>query len=240
MQQAAKQIDQAGTGYNQARRWSFFNRETDTVVPRKEGDCSSVCAAIIRMGGYPIDLGYPSHTGVYTGNFVAAAMKAGFTAHRYTGLSALRVGDFVVKPGAHVEFVASPGTMFSAWMDENGRAHGGSPGDQSGKEVRYTAAFNYPGGWTTVVRPPADNNTPTTTPNTPITLPEGIDDMQIVTLTGDATQYLLGSDGTIIPLPNIEYAQVANAMVAKNLKGINKRQRDVLLDICRRMKEARK
>ena len=98
MQQAAKQIDQAGTGYNQARRWSFFNRETDTVVPRKEGDCSSVCAAIIRMGGYPIDLGYPSHTGVYTGNFVAAAMKAGFTAHRYTGLSALRVGDFVVKP----------------------------------------------------------------------------------------------------------------------------------------------
>lgn len=63
--------------------------------------------------------------------------------------------------------------------------------------------------------------------------------MQIVTLTGDATQYLLGSDGTIIPLPNIEYAQVANAMVAKNLKGINKRQRDVLLDICRRMKAAR-
>ena len=86
----------------------------------------------------------------------------------------------------------------------------------------------------------ARTTTPTTTPNTPITLPEGIDDMQIVTLTGDATQYLLGSDGTIIPIPNIEYAQVANAMVAKNLKGINKRQRDVLLDICRRMKEARK
>ena len=243
MQDAARRIDAANTGYDQSGRWSFFDRETDTVVPRKEGDCSSVCAAIIRMGGYPIDLGYPSHTGVYTGNFVAAAMKAGFTAHRYTGLSALRVGDFVVKPGAHVEFVAGPGTMFSAWMDENGRAHGGSPGDQTGKEVRYTAAFNYPGGWTTVVRPPADNNTPTntptTTPNPPITLPEGIDDMQIVTLTGDATQYLLGSDGTIIPLPNIEYAQVANAMVAKNLKGINKRQRDVLLDICRRMKAAR-
>ena len=239
MQQAAKQIDQAGTGYPPARRWSLFNRETDTVVPRKEGDCSSVCAAMIRMGGYPIDLGYPSHTGVYTGNFVAAAMKAGFTAHRYTGLDGLRAGDFVVKPGAHVEFVFAPGTMFSAWMDENGQAHGGSPGDQTGKEVRFTRAFNYPGGWTTVVRPPADNNTPTTTPNPPITLAEGLEDMQIVTLTGDATQYLLGSDGTIIPLPNIEYAQVANAMVAKKLKGINKRQRDVLLDICRRMKEAR-
>ena len=159
MQDAARRIDAANTGYNQAKRWSFFNRETDTIVPRKEGDCSSVCAAIIRLGGYPIDLGYPSHTGVYTKNFVDAAMKAGFTAHRYTGLDALRVGDFVVKPGAHVEFVAGPGTMFSAWMDENGQAHGGSPGDQTGKEVRYTAAFNYPGGWTTVVRPPADNNT---------------------------------------------------------------------------------
>ena len=161
MQQAARQIDDAGTGYNQARRWSFFNRETDTIVSREEGDCSSVCAAIIRMGGYPIDLGYPSHTGVYTGNFVDAAMKAGFTAHRYTGLDSLRAGDFVVKPGAHVEFVSAPGTMFSAWMDENGEAHGGSPGDQSGKEVRFTQAFNYPGGWTTVVRPPADNNNDT-------------------------------------------------------------------------------
>ena len=186
MQRAAKQIDDAGTGYNQARRWSFFNRETDSVVPRKEGDCSSVCAAIIRMGGYPIDLGYPSHTGVYTGNFVDAAMKAGFTAHQYTGLDALRVGDFVVKPGAHVEFVAGPGTMFSAWMDENGQAHGGSPGDQTGKEVRYTAAFNYPGGWTTVVRPPADNNTPTNTPDTPVTTQEEEEEMKGLTYTTDA------------------------------------------------------
>ena len=186
MQQAAKQIDNAGTGYNQARRWSFFNRETDSVVPREEGDCSSVCAAIIRLGGYPIDLGYPSHTGVYTKNFVDAAMKAGFTAHRYTGLDALRVGDFVVKPGAHVEFVAAPGTMFSAWMDENGKAHGGSPGDQTGKEVRYTAAFNYPGGWTTVVRPPADNNTPTNTPDTPVTTQEEEEEMKGLTYTTDA------------------------------------------------------
>ena len=186
MQQAAKQIDQAGTGYNQARRWSFFNRETDTIVSHKDGDCSSVCAAIIRMGGYPIDLGYPSHTGVYTGNFVDAAMKAGFTAHRYTGLDALRAGDFVVKPGAHVEFVAGPGTMFSAWMDENGEAHGGSPGDQTGKEVRFTQAFNYPGGWTTVVRPPADNNTPTNTPDTPVTTQEEEEEMKGLTYTTDA------------------------------------------------------
>ena len=158
MQDAARRIDAANTGYDQSGRWTFFDRPTLQIIPNQEADCSSACAAIIALGGYPIDLGYPSHSGVYTGNFVDAAMKAGFTAHRYTGLDALRVGDFVVKPGAHVEFVAGPGTMFSALMDENGRAHGGSPGDQSGKEVRYTAAFNYPGGWTTVVRPPADSS----------------------------------------------------------------------------------
>ena len=160
MQDAARRIDAANTGYDQSGRWTFFDRPTLQIIPNQEADCSSACAAIIALGGYPIDLGYPSHSGVYTGNFAAAAVQAGFTLLPFTGLSNLQAGDFVCRPGAHVEFVFAPGTMFSAWMDENGQAHGGSPGDQTGKEVRYTAAFNYPGGWTTVVRPPADNNTP--------------------------------------------------------------------------------
>ena len=242
MQDAARRIDAANTGYSQARRWSFFNRVTNEIIRNKDGDCSSVCATIIKLGGYPINLSYPDHSGVYTGNFAAKAQAAGFTLLPFTGLANLKPGDFVCKPGKHVEFVSSAGRMFSAWMDENGVSTGGMPGEQAAHEVRYTQAYNYSGGWTQVLRPPA-NITTTTTNTTTSTgstvLPEGLDDMQIVTLTGDATQYLLGSDGTIIALPNIEYAQVANAMVAKNLKGINKRQRDVLLDICKRMKAAR-
>ena len=242
MQDAARRIDAANTGYSQARRWSFFNRVTNEIIRNKDGDCSSVCAAIIKLGGYPINLSYPDHSGVYTGNFAAKAQAAGFTLLPFTGLANLKPGDFVCKPGKHVEFVSSAGRMFSAWMDENGVSTGGMPGEQAAHEVRYTQAYNYSGGWTQVLRPPA-NITTTTTNTTTSTgstvLPEGIDDMQIVTLTGNATQYLLGADGTIIALPNIEYAQVANAMVAKNLKGINKRQRDVLLDICKRMKAAR-
>ena len=242
MQQAAKAIEDAATGYSQARRWSFFNRVTNQIIRNKDGDCSSVCAAIIKLGGYPINLGYPDHSGVYTGNFAAKAQAAGFTLLPFTGLANLKPGDFVCKPGKHVEFVSSAGRMFSAWMDENGGSTGGRPGEQASHEVRYTQAYNYSGGWTQVLRPPA--NTTTTTTNTTTSsgstvLPKGLDDMQIVTLTGDATQYLLGADGTIIALPNIEYAQVANAMVAKKLGGLNKRQRDVLLDICKRMKAAR-
>ena len=240
MQDAARRIDAANTGYDQSGRWTFFDRPTLQIIPNQEADCSSACAAIIALGGYPINLGYPSHSGVYTGNFAAKAQAAGFTLLPFTGLANLKPGDFVCKPGKHVEFVSSAGRMFSAWMDENGVSTGGRPGEQASHEVRYTQAYNYSGGWTQVLRPPANTTTTNTTTSSGSTvLPEGLDDMQIVTLTGDATQYLLGADGTIIPLPSIEYAHVANAMVAKNLKGINKRQRDVLLDICKRMKAAR-
>lgn len=159
MQDAARRIDAANTGYSQARRWSFFDRVTNQIIRNKDGDCSSVCATIIKLGGYPIDLGYPAHSGVWTGNFAAKAQAAGFTLLPFTGLANLKPGDFVCKPGKHVEFVSSAGRMFSAWMDENGVSTGGRPGEQASHEVRYTQAYNYSGGWTQVLRPPA--NTPT-------------------------------------------------------------------------------
>lgn len=184
MQAAARNIDQAGTGYNQARRWSFFSRQTDTINKHQDGDCSSVCAAIIKLGGYPIDLGYPAHSGVWTGNFAAKAQQAGFTLHPFTDLQNLLVGDFVVRPDAHVEFVALPGVMFSAGLDENGNITGGKPGDQTGQEVRYTPAYNYRGGWTQVLRPPT---TPTSTPETPATTQEEEEEeMKGLTYTKDA------------------------------------------------------
>ena len=158
MQDAARRIDAANTGYDQSGRWTFFDRPTLQIIPNQEADCSSACAAIIALGGYPIDLGYPSHSGVYTGNFAAAAVQAGFTLLPFTGLSDLQAGDFVCRPGAHVEFVysASPLTFFSLWIDDNGNATGGRSGDQTGGESRFTKGFNYSGGWTQVVRPPLD------------------------------------------------------------------------------------
>ena len=158
MQDAARRIDAANTGYDQSGRWTFFDRPTLQIIPNQEADCSSACAAIIALGGYPIDLGYPSHSGVYTGNFAAAAVQAGFTLLPFTGLSNLQAGDFVCRPGAHVEFVysASPLTFFSLWIDENGNATGGRSGDQTGGESRFTKGFNYSGGWTQVLRPPLD------------------------------------------------------------------------------------
>jgi hypothetical protein len=66
------------------------------------------------------------------------------------------------------------------------------------------------------------------------------DDMQIVTSTATKTQWLLTADGTLVGLPNPEYARVAQKMVSGTLQGINAREVDVLKDLARRIKEARK
>ena len=63
-------------GYDQRERWSFYDRRTDTLITDRptEADCSSLCSAIARMGGYNIDLSDP----IYTGNFIAKFRDAGF------------------------------------------------------------------------------------------------------------------------------------------------------------------
>lgn len=156
---AAHAIDDANTGYDQSQRWSFFQRPDGPIIPNGEGDCSAVCGAIARKGGYPIDL---SDNGVggrlWTGTWKDRAVAAGFTAIPFdeVGLAGLLAGDFVLGVG-HIEFVPAPGQMFSANADEHGRATGGQAGDQTGREVYFKKAYIYShGGWVWVLRPPAD------------------------------------------------------------------------------------
>ena len=154
---AAAAIDKVNTGYDQYQRWSFFDRATKTLIPNKEGDCSSVCGAIAAMGGYNVDLSDP----FYTGTFRKRLTAAGFTAIKFTGLSQLKVGDFVLNTRNHVEFVPSPGRMFSANVDERGKALGGTAGDQTGREVCYKNAYIYSRGWEWILRPPAESSAST-------------------------------------------------------------------------------
>lgn len=154
---AATKIDQAGTGYDQSQRWTFFTRPDGPINRNGEGDCSAVCGAIARLGGYPIDLSDNGLGGrLWTGTWKARALAAGFTAIPFTSLSQLRAGDFVLGKG-HIEFVPEPGVMFSANADEHGRATGGQAGDQTGREVYFKKAYIYShGGWQWILRPPAD------------------------------------------------------------------------------------
>ena len=97
MRRAVDQLDTANVGYDQSQRWSFF--KNGKIVRGKEADCSSICGAIIRLGGYPIDL----RGTFYTGNFAKRAKAAGFRILRFTHLSAVKAGDFLLKPAHHVE-----------------------------------------------------------------------------------------------------------------------------------------
>lgn len=151
MVSAASAIEKANTGYDQSQRWSFFDRSTKKLISNKEADCSSTCGAIAVLGGYPVDLSDP----FYTGTFRKRLIAAGFTAIRFTLLSKLKAGDFVLNESNHVEFCPTASTMFSAAIDENGRATGGKTGDQTGREVRTRAAYVYSKGWQWILRPPA-------------------------------------------------------------------------------------
>lgn len=150
MKQAADAIAKADEGYDQSQRWSCFDGKK--VVPHKECDCSTCCGVIAKLGGYDVDL---SGT-FYTGNFAAKLKAAGFVILRYTSLAAVKAGDFLLKPGKHVEYAYTKDKFFSAHIDERGKASGGKAGDQTGREVGFRAAYDYPGGWEYIVRPPAE------------------------------------------------------------------------------------
>lgn len=152
MQQMADLLDRSNLGYDQGQRWTFLDAGARAVVPGGECDCSSSCGAIAWLAGYGVTL-----TGTfYTGNFAPRLALAGFAVLGFSSLAQVRPGDFLVTPGAHVIFVRDAARWWSAEVDERGKSSGGKGGDQTGRETRYRAPYLRPGGWTYIVRPPAE------------------------------------------------------------------------------------
>lgn len=156
---AADKIAAANIGYDQGDRWSFFpgrNKKLADVldmgnkaIRTGEGDCSSTCGAIARLAGYPVDLSDP----FWTGNFTARLTETGlFTRIKFTKLSQVKAGDFVIGPG-HVIFARTSKKWWSAESDERGKASGGKTGDQTGREGRYRAPYMRSRGWDWIIRP---------------------------------------------------------------------------------------
>jgi len=146
MQAAADKLISFNLGYDQDNRWD--------IKPGGECDCSSSSGWIAKQGGFPVDL---SGT-FYTGNFAAKLKAAGFSVLPFK-MSKVKAGDFLLTPGHHVVFVRDAERWFSAEFDEHGKASGGKAGNQNGREVRYRAPYVRPGGWTYIVRPPAEATT---------------------------------------------------------------------------------
>ena len=172
----AKKIVNGNTGYNQARRWAFYDRRNDTFVPNQDTDCSAMCGAIARAGTKKVQLG-TEHGDFWTGNFESKLVGTGeFKGMAYPGNSAVKEGDFLWKPG-HVVYAVSPTMVAEAYIGENGRITGGRPGNQNGMETRIRQNW---GGWTRLIRPITTTTTkPPTTGGTTTTtaLPIGEHEM---------------------------------------------------------------
>lgn len=127
-------------GYDQQYRWG----------EKGDYDCSAAVITACEQAGIPLK----TNGATYTGNIIPAAAKCGFVdvtakVNLTTGAGMVR-GDILIKPGKHVAMYCGNGKEVEASINEKGKATGGKPGDQTGKEFLVRSYRNYP--WSNVLR----------------------------------------------------------------------------------------
>ncbi len=151
----AREAEHSKVGYDQGQRWTWLDRAGRRIVPDKETDCSALTLGLYWLAGWPVDI---SGT-CWTGNAEKLCRDAGFTVIDISEWDTRRLrrdpiaGDALVGPG-HIILVGDDGTWLSAEFDERGKASGGAPGDQSGREVRWREPYARSSGWKRLLRPP--------------------------------------------------------------------------------------
>lgn len=88
-------------------------------------DCSSLVCSALHHAGFDVD---PTS---YTGNMYSRLKKVGFV----TVDDDEREGDIYLTPGKHTVMVIAKGRIVHAIANELGKATGGKPGDQTGREI---------------------------------------------------------------------------------------------------------
>lgn len=127
-------------GYDQIYRWG------------QKGDYDCSAAVITAWDKAGVDLKDDGAT--YTGNLVQALLKNDFKevtskVNTKTG-EGLKRGDILFAKGHHVAMYCGNGKEVEASINEKGKATGGKPGDQTGREFLIRTYRNYP--WTNVYR----------------------------------------------------------------------------------------
>ena len=140
-------------GYCQDHRWGEDG----------DYDCSSAVITAWEQAGVPVK----SKGATYTGNMLSVFKANGFVdvtaqVNRSTGAGLVR-GDVLLNTVHHTAMYCGDGKEVEASINEKGTAHGGKPGDQTGKEFLIRSYRNYP--WTNVLRYTGGNNASATTKN---------------------------------------------------------------------------
>lgn len=105
-------------------------------------DCSSLTIAALNAAG--IDTAWAWST---------RDMRPALTSTSFewiTDLSDIQFGDILLSEGHHAAVYLGNGTLVEAWANEFGGAAGGTPGDQTGEEIRIRSYYSYP--WNGVLR----------------------------------------------------------------------------------------
>lgn len=127
-------------GYDQIYRWG----------EKGDYDCSSAVITAWQTAGIPVK----TNGATYTGNMYSVFTKLGFkdvtsSINLSTG-SGLKRGDILLNHQRHVAMFCGDGKEVEASINEKGGATGGTPGDQTGKEILIRSYRNYP--WNVVLR----------------------------------------------------------------------------------------
>ncbi len=138
-------------GYDQDYRWG----------EKGDYDCSSAVIQAWQNAGVPVKSGGAT----YTGDMKNVFLKNGFkdiTASVNRGIgTGLKRGDVLLNEAHHVAMYCGAGKEVEASINEKGTAHGGQPGDQTGKEFLIRSYRNYP--WNCILRYVGDQTVTTTT-----------------------------------------------------------------------------
>lgn len=134
--------EEGDVGYDQRERWTM-----DPEAGGGETDCSAMVIAVLRWAGF--DTGGASYTGDMEGELCARGWES-----LPPDVSACRVGDVLLNRARHVCMVVDgagwSATIAQASIDENGSAHGGAAGDQTGRETNTRPVYDYP--WDCILR----------------------------------------------------------------------------------------
>lgn len=131
-------------GYDQINRWG-----------NPDFDCSSLVISSFENAGLKVR----EAGATYTGNMKNAFAKCGFEVIPYKKLMELRRGDVVLcdhytngKYYGHTLLYLGDNKIVQASINEKGTIKGGTPGDQTKKEIAVGGFYQYSKGWDVVLR----------------------------------------------------------------------------------------